>query len=109
MPAEVQITELAVNRAKLERGCAEMAAERRPGHRLGGELLTSPREERVGACLPPDRNCIQGHSMGTVTGRGACGMGECSQLTCVEHYLYTCPYSMPFIKGGIANSIMGMQ
>lgn len=41
MPAEVQITELAVNRAKIERECAQMAV-RGTGLRLNGELLTKP-------------------------------------------------------------------
>lgn len=72
MPAEVQITELAVTQAKIERGCAGMAAERhqapskwRASHqacatqnRTGistGMRLTSPR------CSPhpQDRNCVR--------------------------------------------------
>lgn len=39
MPAEVQITELAMNRAQIERGCAPMAV-RGTGLRPNGELLT---------------------------------------------------------------------
>lgn len=48
MPAEVQITELAVNRAKIEKGCAQMAGRGTGLHRHG-ELLTKPmQQERAG-------------------------------------------------------------